>query len=71
MDVNTFLTEALAPTRHPELRRGQILINALTPVAPDLTAELIRLDLDPYYNDDKLWGAVDYIIAHWPHPSSK
>lgn len=70
MDVNTFLTEALAPTRHHG-RRGQILMYALTPVAPDLTAELIRLDLDPYYNDDKLWGAVDYIIAHWPHPSSK
>ena len=70
MDVNTFLTEALAPTRHHG-RHGQILIDALTPVAPDLTAELIRLDLDPYYNDDKLWGAVDYIIAHWPHPSSK
>ena len=70
MDVNTFLAEALEPTGFPR-RRGQTLINALGHVAPDLVTELIRADLDPYYNDDKLWAAVDYIVAHWPHPSTK
>jgi hypothetical protein len=63
MDAAQFLAEALTPVAH--LRRGQALINALRATRPELAHGLLVADLDPYYNDAKLWPAVAWITAHW------
>lgn len=63
MDATQFLAEALTPARG--MRRGQALINILQAYRPDLVHALIRADLDPFYDDAKLWPAVAWITANW------
>lgn len=62
-DLEAFLRRALEP--QADQRRGQAFVNALTTVRPALVRDMIRLDLDPFYNDAKLPGAVAYVAAHW------
>lgn len=62
-DLEAFLRLALEPQAGQ--RRGQAFVNALTTVRAALVSDMIRLDLDPFYNDAKLPAAVAYTAAHW------
>ena len=63
MKLYDFLNEALAPA--PGQRRGQWFANLLHSVNPTLANRLIQEDVDPYYNDAKLWVAVEFVKENW------
>lgn len=47
------------------LRRGQLFYNSLRAVRPDLAAKLMSVNLDPFYDDEKLFAAVDFTESEW------
>lgn len=65
MDDNlcTFLRKALEPARGQ--RRGQWFVNALHIINPNLVNSLIAADVDPFYDDAKLWAAVQFVKENW------
>ena len=63
MEFQDFLRGALTPSATE--RRGQALMNALAAIRPGLASQLIHKDLDPFYNDAKLWAAVEFIQENW------
>jgi hypothetical protein len=73
MKLRDFLNAALEPTRGQ--RRGQWFANLLHTVDPALANRLIAVDVDPFYDDGKLWAAVQFVTEHWAddrapsHPS--
>lgn len=62
-DLHTFLAAALKPELYQ--RKGQRFANHLTIYRPELLEELKLRGLDPFYDDSKLWKAVDFIRQHW------
>ena len=65
MDDNLydFLRKALEPVGN--LRRGQWFVNVLHSFKPKLVNDLIAADVDPFYDDGKLWAAVEFIKKNW------
>lgn len=49
----------------PEQRRGQAHWNTLALLHPDV-ADQVPAELDPFYNDDRLPGFLEFVIAHLP-----
>jgi hypothetical protein len=62
-DLYTFLNKALEP--RPGQRRGQWFANLLHTINPNLLNRLIKEDVDPFYDDAKLWAAVEYVKKNW------
>jgi hypothetical protein len=46
-------------------RRGQWFANLLHTINPSLANRLIQEDVDPFYDDAKLWAAVEFVKEHW------
>lgn len=63
INLYDFLNKALEPA--PGQRCGQWFANLLHSVNPILTNRLIQADVDPYYNDAKLWAAVEFVKENW------
>jgi len=61
--LSNFLSAALEPAR--EQRRGQWFVNALHIINPNLVNSLIAADVDPFYDDAKLWAAVQFVVENW------
>lgn len=61
--ADDFLRTALEPSAY--LRRGQAFMNSLIEVRPDLAQQLVRLNMNPFYDDSKLWAAVEHVRTHW------
>ena len=61
MTLSQFLTSALTPVA--DLRRGQHFMNELYRTDPRLYSLVFRTDLDPFYNDGKLWSTVKFVTA--------
>ena len=58
-----FLHKALQPVG--ELRRGQWFVNVLHNFRPKLVNRLIHADVDPFYDDGKLWAAIEFVKENW------
>jgi hypothetical protein len=54
---------ALAKVEHQ--RRGQLFFNRLSRYRPDLSSQIRGTDLDPFYDDNNLPGAVDFCDNNW------
>jgi len=63
MKLYDFLHKALEPARGQ--RRGQWFANLLHTINPNLLNRLIKEDVDPFYDDAKLWAAVQFVKDHW------
>lgn len=63
MDFTDFLTKALEPAAGQ--RRGQWFANLTHTLKPALLNRMIHLDVDPFYDDAKLWAAVEFVKEHW------
>jgi hypothetical protein len=46
-------------------RSGQILSNTLFTVREDLYSRITGTEFDPFYDDDKVVGALVWIMEHW------
>lgn len=62
-DLYTFLNKALEP--RPGQRRGQWFTNLLHTINPNLSNRLNQEGMDPFYDDAKLWAAVEYVKKNW------
>lgn len=62
-NLNDFLRAALAPV--PDQRRGQWFANFVHNHRPDLGTAMVNTAVDPYYDDSKLWSAVEFVKEHW------
>ena len=67
MDSNITLHEFLTRALKPEIyqRKGQRFANHLSLVRPDLLEALKQHNIDPFYDDSKLWAAVAYVRDNW------
>lgn len=63
MKLYDFLNMALEPA--PSQRRGQWFANLLHTINPLLANRLIQEDVDPFYDDSKLWAAVEFVKENW------
>lgn len=63
MRAEDFLKQALTPDAHQ--RRGQKLMNELYQIKPDLYHALHADDADPYFDDRRLWAAVQFVRDNW------
>ena len=63
MTLVEFLVEALAPNPHGQ-RRGQWFANCLITWRIDLSNNIPK-DVDPFYEDEKLWAAVAWVRDNW------
>ena len=63
MKLYDFLNKALTPVS--DQRRGQRFANLLHAIDPALANRLIAVDVDPFYDDSKLWSAVEFVKANW------
>ena len=63
--LESFLKEALAPVSGQ--RKGQAFMNRLAVEAPELHEGIVgsRERIDPFYDDGKLWGALEFVKEHW------
>ena len=61
--LSDFLTKALQPVA--DQRRGQWFANLLHALKPDLLQRMIHLDVDPFYDDSKIWAAVEFVKENW------
>ena len=67
MTLYQFLKEALlVPSREP--RRGQHFSNMLYLHRPDLAAIMFTSGLDPYYRDELIWPAIEFLKENWSKP---
>jgi len=64
MKLDDFLIIALEPKRG--LRRGQAFMNELYKESPILYDAIGGTPCDPYYDDSKLWAAVQWVRDSWP-----
>jgi len=62
IDLYDFLVEALSP--QPGQRRGQAFINAVFCHRRDLVHKIPE-KIDPFYDDEKLWSAIEWIKENW------
>jgi len=60
--LHDFLVNALEPESH--LRKGQHLMNELHRVRVDMYIN-VPPDPDAFYDDSRLWAAVEWIKANW------
>lgn len=63
MNVSDFLIKALEPVAGQ--RRGQWFANLTHTLKPALLTRMINLDVDPFYDDSKLWVAIEFVKEHW------
>lgn len=63
MTSNEFLRAALL--HNDDQRRGQRLMNMLYHADKDIYLALMGTEKDPFYDDDKLWGAIVVITDMW------
>lgn len=63
MNLGEFLSFALEPPAG--VRKGQRFSNELHRIKPELGAALNAADLDPFYDDSRLWAAVVYVRDNW------
>lgn len=63
MTLREFLTIALAPTRNK--RPGQHFSTQLWMHRYDLFQRLQKQGLDPYYNDELAWSAIEWLKQNW------
>ena len=63
MTLDQFLTIALEPAHRR--RSGQHFANQLSMHRYDLFQGLQYADLDPYYRDDRIWEAVEWVKNNW------
>lgn len=65
VSFESFLKEALEPTKH--MRRGQRFMNVLSVHRPHLEHHFLgsQSAIDPYYRDELLWAAVEYVRRNW------
>lgn len=66
MTFSTFVqTAETVKGRTPDWRMGQTYFNVLSQVRPDL-AELVRgTELDPFYQDDRVVGFLEFVASRW------
>lgn len=50
---------------HPEQREGQAYFNALYVHRSDLANSVRTGQLDPFYDDAKLWSFLRYVAENW------
>jgi hypothetical protein len=63
-DFQEFLKRALEPDPHQ--RRGQKFINLLYSTNPVVYEAMTQnAELDPYYDDRRLWAAVEFARENW------
>lgn len=43
-------------------------MNELDKYDPDLFLELVKINLDAFYNDSRLWPAVEFVVERWDAP---
>ena len=63
MTLEGFLRTALEPCSEG-LRQGQKFSNDLNFFRRDLFGA-IPSEIDPYFSDEVLWAAVDFVIKNW------
>ena len=65
MKLHEFLAHALKPEIYQ--RKGQRFMNMLRIHRPDLEERLIstNMTLDVFYDDSKLWTAVEWVRNNW------
>lgn len=63
MSISEFLSKALEPAKGQ--RRGQWFVNALHIINPALVNSMIHHDVDPFYDDAKLWAAIKFVKENW------
>lgn len=68
MTLREFLTVALRPEIYQ--RKGQRFANHLSLVRPSLLEGLKQRNIDPFYDDTKLWAAVAYVRDAWDRQPS-
>ena len=61
--LREFLTLALEPARNN--RPGQQFANQLADRRPDMFRELQEQGLDPFYKDELVWSAVEWLKQNW------
>lgn len=61
--LKSFLRDALFP--QPHQRQGQAFMNILWDRNNFLYRKLIQNDIDPYYSEDKLYSAIQFVVDHW------
>ena len=61
--LEQFLAEALEPSGEP--RKGQHFSNVLYLRRPDLAATMKTSGLDPYYRDELIWPAIEFLKENW------
>jgi len=64
LTLEGFLRTALEPCS-VGLRQGQKFSNDLNFFRRDLFAAMTMSEIDPYYRDEVLWAAVDFVIKNW------
>lgn len=62
MDLNKFLSDALTPIQGQ--RAGQAFMNSVSAIHPHLYRDLLSMQLDAFYDDGKLWSAVEWITRN-------
>jgi len=63
MKLHEFLNHALKPEIYQ--RKGQRFMNVLQIHRPDLSARLTGEPLDPFYDDRKLFAAIQWVKENW------
>jgi len=63
MNLNSFMMKAFIPT--DGMRKGQKFFNFLHEVRPDLANGLVEKGIDPFYKDDLLDSAVQFVYDNW------
>lgn len=63
MDLEEFLQLALEPQGQGQ-RRGQAFMNVVSTLHPHLYRDLLAVQLDAFYDDSKMWQAVEWITRN-------
>lgn len=63
MELNELLRTALTPLEGQ--RPGQAFMNSIFSLQRDLYYALLDAGLDAFYDDSKLWAAVEWITNNW------
>jgi len=69
MKLHEFLNTALKPEIYQ--RKGQRFMNTLRVHRPDLEQRLAGEPLDPFYDDSKVPGAIQWVKENWEKKSDE
>lgn len=61
--LKVFLEDALFPQLHQ--RQGQTFMNILHNRRQILYQKLVQNGIDPYYSDEKLYSAIQFVVDNW------